>query len=64
MANWAQFGHFHLGVYSLCVIFQPKYNVCPTLEIDVNLTLGSDVNPIFIFNQNTTSVQRWRLTSI
>ncbi len=41
-----------------------KYNVCPTLEIDVNLTLGSDVNPIFIFNQNTNVCPTWRLTSI
>ncbi len=42
--------------------FQPKYNVCPTLDIDVNLTLGSDVNPIFIFTkiQRLSNVGDWR----
>ena len=35
--------------------FQPKFNICPTLEVDVI--------PIFVSRQHSTSVQHWRLMS-
>lgn len=32
--------------------FQPKYNVCIMLEVDLKPTLSFDINPIFILNRN------------
>ncbi len=34
-------------------LFPTKFNVCPMLEVDVKRTLGFDVNPILISNQNS-----------
>ncbi len=41
------------GIWCQPFCFQPNFNVCPLLEVDVKHTLGFDVNPILISNQNS-----------
>jgi len=45
---------FYFTVWHL---FQPKFDVCLTLELDIKQTLGLGVNLIFIFNQNLIKVE-------
>ncbi len=55
-SNW----HQSLTLDRCCILVEnEKCNIYPTLEVDVNLTLSSDVNLIFVSLQRWTNIAFW-----